>query len=282
MIAHSLSSPYNKSYKQAVLNQIVVLLSSKGDLCESLSTICNYLTESFHYQSIRIRYQNEFCQNIYFMETPWRDEITLETSGNNSISIEFFFTNEETYQLYKQNSKRDPNYFTLILNLISGSVSRKLLERLIFENKERNKELTGINKTTEILEKANPLEESLTEMCLFLPDAWQYPDYTVVRIIYENKVFTSPKFTETTWVQREYFYTPNNQKGVIEIYYLKEFPTADEGPFLSEERNLLNNISNLIAGSATKAIFKKLRLENTERLKELNAINQTPSQTNIF
>ena len=275
MIAHSLSSPYNKSYKQAVLNQIVVLLSSKGDLCDSLSAICNYLTESFHYQSIRIRYQNEFCQNIYFMETPWRDEITLETSGNNSISIEFFFTNEETYQLYKQNSKRDPNYFTLILNLISGSVSRKLLERLIFENKERNKELTGINKTTEILEKANPLEESLTEMCLFLPDAWQYPDYTVVRIIYENKVFTSPKFTETTWVQREYFYTPNNQKGVIEIYYLKEFPTADEGPFLSEERNLLNNISNLIAGSATKAIFKKLRLENTERLKELNAINQT-------
>ena len=65
------------------------------------------------------------------------------------------------------------------------------------------------------------------------------------------------------------------KKGSIEIFYLKEFPDADEGPFLKEERNLLVNLANLIAGSATRDVFNKLQHENTERLKELKAINQT-------
>ena len=71
------------------------------------------------------------------------------------------------------------------------------------------------------------------------------------------------------------FEAPGRKKGLIELFYLKEFPQADEGPFLKEERNLLINLANLIAGSATRDVFDQLQRENTERLKELKAINQT-------
>ena len=43
----------------------------------------------------------------------------------------------------------------------------------------------------------------------------------------------------------------------------------------TEERNLLINISALISGLATKDVLTKLLYDNRERLKELNAINQT-------
>jgi hypothetical protein len=48
-----------------------------------------------------------------------------------------------------------------------------------------------------------------------------------------------------------------------------------EGPFLKEERELLINIANLIAGSALKDIFNSLQYQNRERLKELQMIDQT-------
>ena len=38
------------------------------------------------------------------------------------------------------------------------------------------------------------------------------------------------------------------KKGWIEIFYLEEFPKLWEGPFLKEERNLIVNIAQLIAG----------------------------------
>ncbi|HEX3007441.1 MAG TPA: DUF5752 family protein, partial [Bacteroidales bacterium] len=119
------------------------------------------------------------------------------------------------------------------------------------------------------------LVESLQEICNILPEAWQFPQYTVVRITFMNSVFTSAHFKETKWRQQQIFVTPDNNQGLIEIFYLKEFPLADEGPFLKEERTLLKNLSNILATSATRDVFDKLLSENRERVKELNAINQT-------
>ncbi len=107
------------------------------------------------------------------------------------------------------------------------------------------------------------------------PEAWQYPQECAARIIYGDKVFTSMNFTETPWVQKQVFETPDNQKGGIEIYYLKEFPKAHEGPFLKEERDLIDNLAALISGTVSQQALRELLSKNTERLKELRGINQT-------
>src|SRR5664279_3678137 len=95
------------------------------------------------------------------------------------------------------------------------------LERIIYDARERLKELSAINQTTAILRTGKPIEEALHQIALILPKAWQYPEWTVSRIRFGTFEITSPGFRETEWVQEQTFETIDNRQGSIEIYYLK-------------------------------------------------------------
>ena len=132
------------------------------------------------------------------------------------------------------------------------------IQRLIFEKKERLKELNAINRTTEILKGNKPIEDMLDEICHILPNAWQYPEHTAARIRYGKKDYVTSKFKKTNWVQRRMFETLDDKEGTIEIFYLKDFPVIDEGPFMKEERHLINNLAALIAGYLNTIIGKNI------------------------
>ena len=120
--------------------------------------------------------------------------------------------------------------------------------RLVHEQRERLKELGCINQTTYILKENKPVEETLQHIVLLLPAAWQYPEYTVARITFMNKQFESLDFRETEWRMAQEFSTIDEETGLIEIFYTKEFREEFEGPFLKEERDLVINIASLING----------------------------------
>jgi len=121
-------------------------------------------------------------------------------------------------------------------------------KRLLHDQQERLKELACINRTTYIIKEGKPIEETLQQIVLLLPAAWQYPEYTQARIRFLDKSFETPGFQETTWKMTQEFYTIDNENGTIEIYYTREFSFENEGPFLKEERDLIENISSLITG----------------------------------
>jgi len=120
--------------------------------------------------------------------------------------------------------------------------------RLLHDQLERLKELACINRTTSILKEFKPIEESLQQIVLLLPAAWQYPEYTVARIRFMGKVFETADFRETSWRMVQEFSTIDNEKGSIEIFYTSEFNAENEGPFLKEERDLIQNIGSLLTG----------------------------------
>jgi len=93
--------------------------------------------------------------------------------------------------------------------------------RLLHEQRERLKELACINQTTSILKEARPIEESLQQIVLVLPAAWQYPEYTVARIRYEGKTFLSVDFIETNWRMTQEFNTIDGEKGQLISSILK-------------------------------------------------------------
>ncbi|HNX44317.1 MAG TPA: PEP/pyruvate-binding domain-containing protein [Bacteroidales bacterium] len=126
--------------------------------------------------------------------------------------------------------------------------SRNEIDKLISERTERLKELAAINRTTEILKEGKPPDETLQQLAMIFPAAWQYPDFTVCRITYGGKEYKSPNFTITKWLQRQSFDTIEGRSGYIDIFYLKEFMQYDEGPFLKEERHLIANLATAIAG----------------------------------
>ncbi len=140
------------------------------------------------------------------------------------------------------------------------------IQRLLAEKKERLKELACINRTTEILKECRSVEETLRQIVLILPKAWQYPDDTVARLKFAKVGYITPNFRETQWKQAQTFRTIDDRGGSIEIFYLREFEEAYEGPFLKEERDLINNLAGMIANylnamEARRILRKSMELD---------------------
>lgn len=145
------------------------------------------------------------------------------------------------------------------------------LEKLLRDSRERLKELNALNKTTSIIKENKPLDETLYNICLILPNAMQYPEHCVARIRYMDKEYTTHLFHETQWRLAKSFKTFDNSHGIVEVFYTKEFPDADIGPFLNEEEDLLNNIAYMIAGYISSMKARQLFEEAEQR--EIETIN---------
>jgi PAS domain S-box-containing protein len=76
-----------------------------------------------------------------------------------------------------------------------------------------------------------------------IPPAWQYPESTCARAILEGEECRTENFRETIWRQTSLITVHGEHIGTVEVFYLEERPEADEGPFLQEERSLLNAIA---------------------------------------
>jgi hypothetical protein len=150
-------------------------------------------------------------------------------------------------------------------------------KRLLHEQQERLKELACINRTTSVLKEGKPIEEALQQIVLLLPAAWQYPEYTVARIKFMNKEFETSNFIETSWRIYQEFTTIDDEKGSVEVFYTREFRGEDEGPFLKEERDLIQNIASLITGyinsSKARDLFRQSRTQENDDddLKEISS-----------
>ena len=79
-----------------------------------------------------------------------------------------------------------------------------------------------------------------------LPPAWQYPEDTTARIEYLGRTHALPDFVDTPRRLRSPISVWRTTVGSIEVHYKHDQPTAWEGPFLREERELLDNIAHRI------------------------------------
>ncbi len=76
-----------------------------------------------------------------------------------------------------------------------------------------------------------------------IPSSWQYPDITCVRITVNGQEFKTANFKKSRWRQSKDILLRGSVIGVVDICYLKKKPEADEGPFLKEERDLIDAIA---------------------------------------
>lgn len=257
--------------KYAIVSKLTAMLSGVKNIDEALWNSCEIISNGLGADNevmTRISLDGKSYTNKNYSEKSFSLDHTFALPDNKVGSVELF--TEDKSQIV-----RDNELLKTIAAIISGTISKLQFVKLLHDYTERVKELESIKLASEFLINRNTLVESLQEICNILPEAWQYPQYTAARITCNKTIFVSSNFSETPWGQKQTFETPDNKQGLIEIFYLKEFPPEDEGPFLKEERNLLINLSNILASSATKDVFDKLLAENKERVKELNAINQT-------
>lgn len=268
----------NDQSKSWIISKVIETIEQKKSFEEINLEVIEFLSGALANPinlSVRINVNGKEFRNTGFHISDFSEKQWMNFSDQSEGFLEIFYPESYIQQSQVENHTIDLYFLNTITNLLIGHISKFKLEKLFLENKERVKELKSINLTSEILNKQLNLDKSLQMICSLLPEAWQYPEYTCARIKLESKIFVSKNFRETEWKQSQEFQTADHRNGWIEIFISRKFPDADEGPFLKEERNLLINLSSLIAGSTSSDVYSKLLNENKERIKELSAINRT-------
>jgi two-component system NtrC family sensor kinase len=116
------------------------------------------------------------------------------------------------------------------------------------ELRERVKELMCLYGIAKIVELGSlPLSEILQRIVKLLPTAWLYPDIASARIYLDDLTCTTPEFQEGVHKQEAAIFVGGKQRGTVELTYSEEKPELDEGPFLKEERNLIDAVAREIA-----------------------------------
>ncbi|MDD1716612.1 MAG: PAS domain S-box protein, partial [Methanolinea sp.] len=109
---------------------------------------------------------------------------------------------------------------------------------------ERMKELNCLLSVSSILANAgNDQEGAISRILAKIPPAFQYPEVTAVRISLQNRVYKSDNFRITDWKLSRSFEVNGEEIGEIDVVYLEERPASFEGPFMAEERKLIDTIA---------------------------------------
>ena len=136
--------------------------------------------------------------------------------------------------------------------------------------KERIKELTCLYGIEKLASRPRiQLDEILTEIVGLLPPGWQYPEITTARIVLDNRTFTTAGFQDNSFKQMAQILVSNRPRGTVEVSYLEEMPLTDEGPFLKEERSLINAVADTIGRLAA---HYEAEWALRERVKELTCL----------
>jgi len=113
---------------------------------------------------------------------------------------------------------------------------------------ERVKELTCLYGIAQVAAQPGiSLEKIIQGIVELLPPAWQYPDTALARIILDGISYTTQGFRECRKKQTAEIIVGGVPRGVVEMVYVEDKPDLDEGPFLKEERNLIDAIARQIA-----------------------------------
>ena len=143
--------------------------------------------------------------------------------------------------------------------------------RLVHDLGERVKELTVLHGAARLLEADRPVDHALlSELVSLLPPGWQYPDVCVARLEWGGLTATTANWCPTPWTQSATF-EGGGLSGRIDVAYLVERPRAAEGPFLAEERALLESLADMLGAHAER---QQARAALHESLAELSGANQ--------
>ncbi len=118
------------------------------------------------------------------------------------------------------------------------------LRNLTHDLNERIKELSTLYAVSRIIEQPGiTLDGIFRDAVQVLPSGWQYPEDTVARITVRGREYRTERFRETPWRQASPIVVHAETVGTVEVCYLREMPEEDEGPFLREERSLIDTIA---------------------------------------
>jgi signal transduction histidine kinase len=116
------------------------------------------------------------------------------------------------------------------------------------ELRERIKEITCLYGIARVVARPDAsFDEIIQGIVQLLPPAWLYPEITCARITLNGRSYETEGFRETPYRQTAGIVVKGERVGSVDVVYLEERLTLDEGPFLSEERSLIDSVAREVA-----------------------------------
>ena len=138
--------------------------------------------------------------------------------------------------------------------------------------RERLKELNCLYMISRVFDRRSwTPAETMQAVADLIPPAWQHVDVAAACVTWAERRFASFGYRETAWEQRCPLIVRGQEVGSVSVVYLEERPELDEGPFLVEERKLLNTIAQRLGGYIEREQAQEQFLTYQENLRSLTA-----------
>jgi PAS domain S-box-containing protein len=122
--------------------------------------------------------------------------------------------------------------------------AEELLAQRTVDLGERVKELRCIYGISRLIaEPDKSVEVLFAKAVRLIPAGWNHPEITCARIAFREQEFVTDNFKETHWKLSADIHVSGKKQGSIDVYYLEKRPVLAEGPFLKEERDLINALA---------------------------------------
>jgi len=154
-----------------------------------------------------------------------------------------------------------------LVGFFADVTERKQVEHQL---RERMKELQALYGLAEITEREGiTLDKLYQEYTNILPKSWQYPEIACARIVIGDSEFRTENFAESPWKQSAPVKVNGSVVGGIDVGYLEQKPGENEGPFLKEERLLIDAVAERIGRITGRKRAEEALQQSEGRLRTL-------------
>lgn len=185
--------------------------------------------------------------------------------GTEKVGFLKLFSKKADFFTAEKMARFEQTAQTLAMTFINQKVQAALRERV--------KELTCLYTISQIAEERKlTLDDVLQRIVVLLPPAWQYPEITEARIVLDSKQFTCSGFMDRGQKQTADIIIKDRNRGFVQVVYRSRKPEIGEGPFLREERSLIDTIAREVASIVERCEAEQDQLIMQEQLRHADRL----------
>jgi two-component system NtrC family sensor kinase len=139
--------------------------------------------------------------------------------------------------------------------------------------RERVKELTCLYGIDQVREREDlSLAQALQAIVELLPQAWLYPAIAQARIRVDGVDYATPGFQGGPQRLAADISVRGIDRGLVEVEYTEPRPVLDEGPFLRDERRLVDAVASQVASVLARRQAEEERQRFEEQLRHADRL----------
>lgn len=132
--------------------------------------------------------------------------------------------------------------------MTSAAADLQAGQELEIARREGVKEFDCLVGLTEIVQRSRgSVDQVLSETVELLCRSWQYPETASARVTMNGFDHRTASHAPSPWTQTSDITVDGQIVGRIEVAYLAQRPERDEGPFLAEERKLIDAVARRLS-----------------------------------